>query len=46
MALRPLGSLPFLPFLALTDPSVALRQLLLCEAAERNFDHPSRPPLS
>ena len=29
-----------------TNPSVALRQLLLGGATERNFDHPSRPPLS
>ena len=39
-------SSPSSPNSPFTDPSVALRQLLLGEAAERNFDHPSQPPLS
>ena len=36
--------LPFLPFINRRPRCYAA--LLLGEAAERNFDHPSRPPLS
>ncbi len=50
MALRPLVSFPFLAlscsFLPFTHAPATPWHPLLGEAAERNFDHPSQPPLS